>query len=185
MTWDDCFICSGIVLRFPWITHLSWWSTHLVSQQRKYLADNMASHFRRHSSSKSGSACYHSVQNLLSSSLLSKNVKIEIHRTIIFPVFLYGCETWSPTLRKECRLFSRIGCWGGEFGPKRDEVTGEWRRLHNEELYAVYCSLNITRMIKLIRMRWAGHVAGMDKNLCIHGFSWETWGKETTWKTHA
>jgi hypothetical protein len=76
-----------------------------------------------------------SVQNLLSSSLLSKNVKTKIYRTIILPVVLYGCETWSFTLREECRLrvfenrvLRRI------FGPKRDEVTGEWGRLHNKEL---------------------------------------------------
>jgi len=73
-------------------------------------------------------ACYHSVQNLLSSSLLSKNLKIKIYRTIIFPLVLYGFETWSLTLREERRLrvfesrvLRRI------FGPKRDEVTGEWR----------------------------------------------------------
>ena len=78
-------------------------------------------------------ACYHSVQNLLSSSLLSKNLKIKICRTIILLVVLYGCETWSPTLREERRLrvfenrvLRRI------FGPKRDEVRGEWRKLHNE-----------------------------------------------------
>ena len=53
---------------------------------------------------KLGNACYHSVQNLLSSSLLSKNLKIKIYRTIIFPVVLYGCETWSLTLREEHRL---------------------------------------------------------------------------------
>jgi hypothetical protein len=75
---------------------------------------------------KSGNACYHSVQNLLSSSLLSKNVKIKIYRSIILPVVLYGCESWSLTLREECRLrvfenevLRRI------FGHKRDEVTGE------------------------------------------------------------
>jgi hypothetical protein len=80
----------------------------------------------------SGNACYHSVQNLLSSRLLSKNVKIRIYKTIILPVVLYGCETWSLTLREEHRLrvfknrvMRRI------FGPKRDEVTGEWRKLHN------------------------------------------------------
>jgi hypothetical protein len=77
------------------------------------------------------------VQNLLSYSLLSKNVKIKIYRTIILPVVLYGCEIWSLTLKEECRLrifenkvLRRV------FGPKRNEVTGEWRRLHNEELYA-------------------------------------------------
>jgi hypothetical protein len=84
---------------------------------------------------KSGNAFYLSMQDLLSSSLLSKNTEIKIYRTIILPVVLYGCETWSFTLRKEHRLrvfenrvLRRI------FGPKRDEVTGEWRRLHNEEL---------------------------------------------------
>jgi len=72
---------------------------------------------------KLGNACYHSVQNLLSSRLLSKNLKIKMYRTIILPVVLYGCETWSLTLREECRLrvLRRV------FGPKRDEVTGEWR----------------------------------------------------------
>ena len=77
---------------------------------------------------KSGNACYHSVQNLFSSSLLSKKLKIKIYRTIILPVVLYGCGTWLLTLREECRLrvfenrvFRRI------FGPKRDEMTGEWR----------------------------------------------------------
>ena len=75
---------------------------------------------------KSWNACYHSVQNLLSSSLLSKNTKIKIYRTIILPVVLYGCECWSLKLREEHglrvsenRVLRRI------FGPKRDEVTGE------------------------------------------------------------
>jgi len=79
-------------------------------------------------------ACYHSVQNRLSSSLLSKNLKIKSYRTIILPVVLYGCETWSLTLREERRLRvfeNRV--WRRIFGPKRDEVTGEWRKLHNEE----------------------------------------------------
>ena len=84
------------------------------------------------------------MQNLLSSSLLSKNVKIKIYRTIILPVVLYGCETWSLILREERRLrvfenmvLRRI------FGPREDEVTGEWRRLHNEELNDLYSSPNI------------------------------------------
>ena len=69
------------------------------------------------------------MQNLPSSSLLSKNLKIKMYRTIILPVVLYGCETWSLTLREERRLrVLRI------FGPKVDEVTGEWRKLPNEEL---------------------------------------------------
>ena len=112
---------------------------------------------------RSGNACCHSVQNLLSSRLLSKNVKIKIYRTIILPV-VYGCETWSLTLREEKRLrvfenkvLRRI------FGPRRDEVTGEWRRLHNEGLNDLYCSPNIVRVIKWRRMGWAGHVARMGE----------------------
>jgi len=79
------------------------------------------------------------VQNLLSSRLLSKNLKIKIYRTIILTVVLYGCETWSLTLREESKLrvfenmvLRRI------FGPRRDEVTGDWSRLHNEELNDLY-----------------------------------------------
>jgi hypothetical protein len=100
--------------------------------------------------------------NLLSSRLLSRSVKVKTHKTIILPVVLYGCETWSLTLREEHRLrvfenrvLRRI------FGPKRDEVTGEWRKLHNEELHILYSSPNIIRQIKSRRMRWAGHVARM------------------------
>jgi hypothetical protein len=76
------------------------------------------------SSFKSGNACYYSVQNLLSSSLLSKNTKIKIYRTIILHVVLYGCDTWSLTLRKEHRLrvFENRLLWR-IFGPKRDDVT--------------------------------------------------------------
>ena len=88
---------------------------------------------------KSGNACYHSVQNISSSSLLSKNLKFKIYRTIIMPVVLYGCESWSLTLRGERRLrvlenmvLRRI------FGHKWDEVRGEWRKLHNEELNDLY-----------------------------------------------
>jgi hypothetical protein len=93
-----------------------------------------------------------------------KNIKIEVYRIIILSVVLYECETWSHTLREERRLsvfenrvLRRI------FGPKRDEVTGEWRRLHNKELYALYSSTNIIRVIKSRRMRWAGHVARMGR----------------------
>jgi len=79
---------------------------------------------------KLGNACYYSVQNLLSSRLLSKNLKIEIYRTIILPVVLYGCETWLLTLREELRVFeNRV--LRRVFGPKRDKVTREWRKLHN------------------------------------------------------
>jgi len=96
----------------------------------------------------------------LSCSLLSKNLKTKIYRTIIFPVVLYGCETWLLTLREErkVRVFEDMVLMR-IFGPRRDEVTGEWRRLHNEELNDLYSSPNIMRVIKSIRMRWAGHVA--------------------------
>jgi len=88
---------------------------------------------------KSGSACYHFVQKRLSSSLLSRNLKIKTYRTIILPVVLYGCQTWSLTLREECRLKvfeNRV--LRTIFGPKRDKVTREWRKLHNEELNDLY-----------------------------------------------
>jgi hypothetical protein len=81
---------------------------------------------------KLGNACYHSVQSRLSSSLLPKNIKIKIYRTIILPVVLYGCEIWSLTLREERRLrVFENGVLRGIFGPKRDEATGECRKLHN------------------------------------------------------
>ena len=104
------------------------------------------------------------MQNLLSSRLLPKKLKIKIYRTIILPVVLYGCEAWSLTLREERKLrvlenmvLRRI------FGPRRDEVTGEWRRLHSEKLSDLYSSPNIVRVIKSRRMRWAGHVARMEE----------------------
>jgi len=114
---------------------------------------------------KLGNACYHSVQNLLSSRLLSKNLKIMIHRTIILPVDLYGCETWLLTVREECRLrVSENRVLRKLFGPKRDEVTGEWRKLHNEELNDLYPLPNTVRVVKSRRMRWAGHVARMGED---------------------
>ena len=100
-----------------------------------------------------GNACYHSVQNLSSSRLLSKSLKIKIYRTIILPVVLYGCETWSLKLREERKLrVSENMALRRIIGPRRDEVTGEWRRLHNEELNDLYSSPSIVRVIKWRRM---------------------------------
>jgi len=76
-----------------------------------------------------------------------KHIKMKLHRTIILPVVLYGCETWSLTLRWERRLSVFENRVLRIFGPKRDEVTGEWRRLHNEALYELCCSPNIIRVI--------------------------------------
>jgi len=123
---------------------------------------------------RSENACYHSVQNLLSSRLLSKNLKIKIYRTITLPVVLYGCETWSLTLREErkLRVFENM-LLRRIFGPRRDKVTGERRRLRSEVLNDLYSSPNIVRVIKSRRMRWARHVARMcEERGCIG--SW--WG---------
>jgi hypothetical protein len=83
---------------------------------------------------KSGSACYQSVQNILCSSLLSKNTQNTVYRTVNLPVVLCGCETWSLKLREERRLRVFENRVLRIFGPRRDEVTGEWRKLHNKEL---------------------------------------------------
>ena len=100
----------------------------------------------------------------LPSRLLSKNLNIEIYKITILPVVLYGCEILSLTVKKgrrlkvfENRVLRRI------FAPKRDEVTKEWRKLHNEELNDLYTSPKIVRVIKLRRMKWPGHVTCMGK----------------------
>jgi hypothetical protein len=82
---------------------------------------------------------------------------------IILPVVLYGCETWSLTLRKEYRLRVFENRVLRIFGPKRDGVVGEWRKLHNEELRDLYSSPSKIRIIKSLKMRWAGHVARMGE----------------------
>jgi hypothetical protein len=109
----------------------------------------------------SGNACYHLVLNLMLSWLLSKNLQIRIYKTIILPVVLYGCETWFHMEHGlgvfVNRVLRRI------FGPKRDDLTGEWRELQNEELHDLYSSTRIIRMVKARRMRCAGHVARMGE----------------------
>jgi hypothetical protein len=82
-------------------------------------------------------------------------VKVRIYKTIILPVVLYGCKTRSLAIREEHKL--RV------FGPKRDEVMGGWRKLHNKELHNLYSLPSIIRTIKSRRMRWAGHVARMGE----------------------
>jgi hypothetical protein len=133
------------------------------------LTDQNCMHEEIKSILNSGNACYHSVQSLLSSRLLSRNLKVKIYKTIILPVVLYGCETWSLTLREEHRLrvfenrvLRRI------FGPTRGEVTGEWRKLHNGELHNLYSSPDIIGQIKSSRMRWAGHVARMREGRSVY-----------------
>jgi hypothetical protein len=104
----------------------------------------------------------------LSSRLISKNLKIKIYKTVILPVVLYGCETWSLSLREEHRLrvfenrvLRKI------FGPKRDE-DGSWIKLHNDELHSLYSSPHIVRVIKSRRMKWAGHVASMGEGRDVY-----------------
>jgi hypothetical protein len=133
------------------------------------LTDQNCIHEEIKSSLNSGNACYHSEQSLLSFRLLSRNVKVKIYKIIILPVILYGFGTWSLTLREDHRLrvfenrvLIKI------FGPKRDEVTGEWRKLHNEELHNLYSSPDIIRQVKSRRMRWAGHVARMGKERKVY-----------------
>ncbi|KDR15887.1 hypothetical protein L798_09813, partial [Zootermopsis nevadensis] len=111
----------------------------------------------------SGNACYFSVQNILSSRLISKNLKIKVYKTIILPVVLYGCETWSLTQREEHRLQvfeNRV--LRRMFEPRRED-DGAWRKLHS-----LYCSKVLDRdtmqncIIRSARLRWAGHVARIE-----------------------
>jgi hypothetical protein len=135
----------------------------------------------------SRSACYHLVQSLLSSHLLSRNLKVKIYKTIILPLVLYGCEAWSLTLREEHRLrvfenrvLRRI------FASKRDEVIEEWRKLHSGELHNLYSSPDVIRQIKSRRMRW-GRACGThgrgEKR--VQGFGGKASRKKTTCKTKA
>jgi len=103
--------------------------------------------------------------------LLSKNLKFKIYRIVILPVVLYGCEIWSLTLREErkLRVFENM-VLRRIFVPRREEVTGEWRRLHNEDLNHLYSSPNIVRVIKSRRMKWAGHVALMCEVRRLYSF---------------
>jgi hypothetical protein len=116
-----------------------------------------------------GNGRYHSVQSLLSSRPLSRKLKVKIYKTIILPVVLYGCGTWSRTLREEHRLrMFENRVLRRMFGPTRDEGTGEWRKLHSGELNNLYSSPDIIRQIKSRRMMWAGHVARMGEGRNVY-----------------
>jgi hypothetical protein len=139
----------------------------------KYLGTTVTDQNHMHKEIKSrlnsGNACCRSVHSLLSSRLLCKYLKVKIYKTLILPVVLYGYETWSLTLREEHRLKvfeNRV--LRGIFGPKRDEVTGEWGKLQNGELHNLYLSPDIIREIKSRRMGWAGHVARMGEGRNVY-----------------
>jgi hypothetical protein len=123
----------------------------------------------------------------LSSRLLSRNVKVKIYKTIILPVVLYGCETWSLTLREEHRwrvfenrVLRRM------FGPKMDEVTGEWRKLHNEEPNNLYSSPDIISQVE-VKANEVGGACGTHGRgeKSVQGFGGKAQRKETIWKTEA
>jgi hypothetical protein len=113
--------------------------------------------------------CFHAVQNLLSSRLLAKNVKNKIHKTIILPIVLYGRKTWSLTLMEEheVRVLENRGR-RRIFGPKRGEVTGDWRNLPDEKLHNLYSSPDIIREIKLRRMTFTGNVTSMGEMISAY-----------------
>jgi hypothetical protein len=122
----------------------------------------------------SGNACYYSIQNLLSSHLISKNLMIKMYESVILPVVLYGCQTWSLTLREEQglrvfenRVLRRI------FGPKREE-DGSCRKLHNDELHSLYSSRNIVRVIKSRGFEVGGTCGSHgEEDRCLQDFGCE------------
>ena len=102
-----------------------------------------------------GNACYYSLEEILSPDLLSNKLKVNNIENIILPVVLYGCETWSLRLREELwlRVFENK-VLRKIFGATKDEITGEWRKLYNAELHALYSTPNIIRSLKSRRLRW-------------------------------
>jgi hypothetical protein len=94
---------------------------------------------------------------------IGMKLKIRIYKTVILPTVLYGCETWVF----ENRVLRRI------FEQNSDEVTGEWRKLHNEELHDLYSSPSIITIIKSRTMRWEGHVARKGRRGTRIGYWWE------------
>jgi hypothetical protein len=96
-----------------------------------------------------------------------KKPKDKIYKTVILPVMLYGCDTWSLALREEHRLWVFENTVSRIFGPKRGE-DGSWRKLYNDELHGLYSSLNIVRVIKSRRLRWARHVAHTGEGRVVY-----------------
>jgi hypothetical protein len=90
-----------------------------------------------------------------------------MYGSVILSIVLYGCETWSLTLREENRLRVFENIVLKIFGPKREE-DGSWRTLHNDELHNLYYSPNIVRVIKSRGMRWAGHSAGLEEGRGVY-----------------
>jgi hypothetical protein len=131
------------------------------------LTDQNCMHEEIKSKLNSGNACFHSVQSLLSSCLLSRILKVKIYKTIILPVVLYGCETWSLTLREERRL--------KVFENKElRRIFGQWTKLHNGEFLHLYSSPDIIRQIKSRRMWWAGVRHTWERGETRRGFWWES-----------
>jgi hypothetical protein len=139
------------------------------------LTDQNQMHKEIKSSLNLGNACYHSIQSLLSSCLLSRNVKVKKYKTTVLPAVLYGCETLALASRDEhkLRVFENM-VLRTISGPKRDKVLGEWRKLHNAELHNMYSYSRIIRQIKAKRMRWVGHVAHMQQERKVTRFWWES-----------
>ncbi|KAJ4427815.1 hypothetical protein ANN_25504 [Periplaneta americana] len=136
-------------------------------EKSKYMIMSRDQNIVRNGNIKIGDLSFEEVEKFkyLGATSACKNLKVRIYKTVILPVLLYGCETWTLTLREEHRLrvfenkvLRKI------FGAKRDEVTGEWRKLHNTELHALYSSPDIIRNLKSRRLRWAGHVARMGES---------------------
>jgi hypothetical protein len=119
----------------------------------------------------SGNTCCCSVQSLLPSHLLSRNVKVKIYKTIIMPVVFYGWEMWCVTLREEHRLRvfeNRV--LRGIFGPERDQVTGEWRKLYSGELHkCTHHQISLRRLNQGEEVGWACGMHGRGEKI-VHNF---------------
>jgi hypothetical protein len=114
--------------------------------------------------------CHNWTGSLINGILRGSNIKIDFYSIIILSLVLYGYESWSLILRDECRLRVFVNrVLRKIFGSKRDKVTGECRKLHNEKLYDLYSSPNIVRVIKSRGMRWAGHLERLGERRGIYG----------------